>query len=66
MPTISTELYFCLWDVFYVLLGLLIEFVMFVVVLGVMIHMSNKFLDRMQGVAVSFCVTRWRDERNER
>jgi len=66
MPTISTELYFCLWDVFYVLLGLLIEFVMFVVVLGVMIHMSNKFLDRMRGVAVSFCVTRWRDERNER
>ncbi|MBQ8618500.1 MAG: hypothetical protein IJ418_13470 [Clostridia bacterium] len=66
MPTISTELYFCLWDVFYVLLGLLIEFAMFVVVLGVMIHMSNKFLDRMRGVAVSFCVTRWRDERNER
>lgn len=66
MPTISTELYFCLWDVFYVLLGILIEFVMFVVVLGVMIHMSNKFLDRMRGVAVSFCVTRWRDERNER
>ena len=66
MPTISTELYFCLWDVFYVLLGLLIEFVMFVVVLGVMIHMSNKFLDRMRGVAVSFRVTRWRDERNER
>lgn len=66
MPTISTELYFCLWDVFYVLLGLLIEFVMFVVVLGVMIHMSNKFLDRMRGVSVSFCVTRWRDERNER
>lgn len=66
MPTISTELYFCLWDVFYVLLGLLIEFVMFVVVLGVMIHMSNKFLDRMRGVAVSFCVTRWRDEQNER
>lgn len=66
MPTISTELYFCLWDVFYVFLGLLIEFVMFVVVLGVMIHMSNKFLDRMRGVAVSFCVTRWRDERNER
>ena len=66
MPTISTELYFCLWDVFYVLLGLLIEFVMFVVVLGVMIRMSNKFLDRMRGVAVSFCVTRWRDERNER
>ena len=66
MPTISTELYFCLWDVFYVLLVLLIEFVMFVVVLGVMIRMSNKFLDRMRGVAVSFCVTRWRDERNER
>ena len=61
MTNIPVEFYVSLWDVFYVLLAILLECVAFMFVLGGLFWMSRKFLDRIAGVHFSVMMVDRRD-----
>lgn len=61
MTNIPVEFYISLWDVFYVLLAILLEFVAFVVVLAILFWISRKFMDRIAGVHFSVMMMDRRD-----